>query len=230
MQGDIYYRQVITMNPVQKLLTSAIMTINHLIDSLSLQTLETIKRGFFFLIFLMSLAGIYAGYSMGTKAAKIKSDPLAEFVNDTFKIDINKERAKGNFSDILGSEIINESPMNNFTKSTFSVRESMNPELTKEAIESKNKIPEPDINEKPFKPETPVDEKINTGQKQDDTTIKILDKSPIEGKSDNIIIKNEDKPKPSQKSGNDDNIIKIIEKDKPVKPEPIKKDTGIIIK
>ena len=231
MQGDIYYRQVITMNPVQKLLTSAIMTINHLIDSLSLQTLETIKRGFFFLIFLMSLVGIYTGYSMGTKAAKIKSDPLAEFVNDTFKIDINKERAKGNFSEILESEIINESPMNNFSKSTFPVREALNPELTKEAIESKNKIPEPDVSDKPFKPETPIDEKINTGQKQNDTSIKALDKSNNDWKNDNIIIKNEDlKNKPPEKSGNDKNIIKIIEKDKPVKPEPIKKDTGIIIK
>lgn len=218
------------MNPVQKILTSAIMSINRLIDSINLQTVETIKRGFFFLIFLMSLSGIYAGYNMGTKAAKIKSDPLAEFVNDTFKIDINKERAKGNFSDVLESEIINESTMNNFTKSAFSVRESMNPEQTKEAIESRNKIPEPDISEKPFKPETPIDEKSNTLQKQDNTTIKILDKSHDDGKSDNIILKNNDTHKSSEKSGNNDNIIKIIEKDKPAKPEPIKKDTGIIIK
>ena len=168
---------------------------------------------------------------MGTKSAKIKSNPLAEFVNDTFKIDINKEKADGDFSDILESEIINESPMNNFTKSTFSSRESLNPELSKEAIELKNKIPEPDIIDKPFKPETPIDEKINSNQTQKDTSVKILEKSIDDGKAENIIFKNEDnKNKSTEKTGDDKNIIKILEKDKLTKPEPIKKDTGIIIK
>ena len=219
------------MNPVQRILTSILVTINRLIDSFSLQTIETIKRGFFFLIFFISLIGIYAGYNMGTKAAKIKSNPLAEFVNDTFKIDVNKEKARGNFSEILENEIINESPMNNFTKSTFQVRETMNPELTKEAIESKNKIPEPDLKDRPFKPETTVDEKNSSDVKQNDTSIKILDKTHNEGKTENIIFKNEEnKNKLPEKTTDDKNIIKIIEKDKPVKPEPIKKDTGIIIK
>ena len=219
------------MNPVQRILTSILVTINRLIDSFSLQTIETIKRGFFFLIFFISLIGIYAGYNMGTKAAKIKSNPLAEFVNDTFKIDVNKEKARGNFSDILENEIINESPMNNFTKSTFQVREAMNPELSKEAIESKNKIPEPDLSDRPFKPETPIDEKSSADIKQDDSAIKILDKTHNEGKTENIIFKHEEnKNKLPEKTGDDKNIIKIIEKDKPVKPEPIKKDTGIIVK
>jgi hypothetical protein len=219
------------MNPVQRILTSAIMSINRLIDSFSLQTAETIKRGFFFLIFLISLIGIYAGYNMGTKAAKIKSSPIAEFVNDTFKIDINKEKARGNFSDILESEIINETTMNNFNKSVHQVRETMNPELSKEVIESKNKIPEPDVIDKPFKPETPIDEKINTDQKQNDSGMKILDKSHNDGKTENIILKQEEnKAQSHEKKSDDKNIIKIIQKDKPAKPEPIKKDTGIIIK
>ncbi|HNX24239.1 MAG TPA: hypothetical protein PKG60_09330 [Spirochaetota bacterium] len=219
------------MNPVLKILTSLIISINRLIDSMSLRTIESVKRGFFFFIFLMCIVGIVIGYNMGTKSAKIKSDPLAEFVNDTFKIDINKERANGDFSDMLESEIVNESPMNNFTKSAFPTRENLNPELSKQTIESENKIPEPDVMDKPFKPETPIDEKFNTNQTQSDQSMKILDKSFQQNKADNIIFKNDEimKNQPEQKT-DDKNKIKILEKDKKIIPGPINKDTGIIIK
>jgi hypothetical protein len=168
---------------------------------------------------------------MGTKSARIKSDPLAEFVNDTFKIDINKERADGDFSSMLESEIVNESTMNNFNKSTFPTREALNPELKKEAIESESKIPEPDVMDKPFKPETPVDEKFNANQTQNDQSVNVLDKTFKDNKADNIIFKNEEnKNKIPEKTEENKNIIKILEKDKNVVPAPIKKDTGIINK
>jgi len=217
------------MNPVLKILTSLIISVNKLIDSMSIKTIETVRRGFFFIIFLMCIAGIFIGYNMGTKSARIKSDPLAEFVNDTFKIDINKERADGDFSDLLESEIINESPMNNFNKSAFPTRENLNPELRKEAIESESKIPEPDIMDKPFKPETPIDEKFNTEQMQNNQSMKILDKSLSNDNTEKIIFKNNDN-KVTEKRTDDNNIIKILEKNKNIIPEPIKKDTGIIIK
>ncbi len=217
------------MNPVLKLLTAAIIAINNLIDSLSLKTLESIRRGFFFFIFILCIVGIFIGYNMGTKSARIKSDPLAEFVNDTFKIDINKERTNGDFSDMLESEIVNESPMNNFNKSTFSTRETLNPELNKAVIESQNKIPEPDVLDKPFKPETPIDEKFNADQTKNDQSVKVLDKSFNENKSENIIFKNDDiKNKTPEKIKDDKNVIQILEKNKKTTPEPIKKDTGII--
>ena len=217
------------MNPVLKIITSVIIAINKAIDSMTLKTLESIKKGFFTLIFLLCIVGIVVGYKMGTKSAKIKSDPLAEFVNDTFKIDINKERADGDFSDMLESEIVNESPMNNFNKSNFPTRETMNPEISKEVIESSNKIPEPDLMDKPFKPETPVDEKNNSTQIQNNQDVQALDKSFNENKAGNIIFKNdESKIKKPEKTVDDKNIIKILDKDKKVIPEPIKKDTGII--
>jgi len=219
------------MNPVLKILTAVIISINKIIDSMSLKTIESIKKGFFSFIFILCIVGIVIGYNMGTKSARIKSDPLAEFVNDTFKIDINKERADGDFSEMLESEIINESPMNNFTKSTFPTRENLNPELSKEAIESENKIPEPDVMDKPFKPETPVDEKFNANQTQTDQSMKVLDKSFNENKTDGVIFKDEEikKNQPVEKT-DDKNKIKILEKDKKIIPAPINKDTGIIIK
>lgn len=218
------------MNPVFKILSSVIMTINRVIDSMSMKTVETIKRGFFFFIFLMSMVMIFIGYNMGTKSAKIKSDPLAEYVNDIFKIDINKERKNGNFSDLLESEIVNESTMNNFNKTGFPTRENLNPEIRKEAIESANKIPEPELDNKPFKPETPVDEKINSNQFQENQTIKTVDKQFKETKTENIIVKDEEKKSVPENKSKDKNIIEIIEKDKKVVPGPIKKDTGIINK
>ncbi len=218
------------MNPILNILTKVIVAINQAIDSMSLKTVEAIRRGFFTFIFILCIAGIVIGYNMGTKSAKIKSDPLAQFVNDTFKIDINKERANGDFSEMLESEIVNESPMNNFNKSTFPTRENLNPEIRKEAIESENKIPPPDLIDKPFKPETPVDEKFNQNQPQFDQSVKALDKTGKEDKTGNVIFKDDDIKKIPPKTADDKNIIKILEKDKKVIPEPIKKDTGIIVK
>jgi len=217
------------MNPVLKIVSSVLISINRAIDSMSLKTVESIRKGFFLFIFIMCVAGIIIGYNMGTKSARIKSDPLAEFVNDTFKIDINKEKANGNFSKMLESEIINESPMNNFNKSTFPTRENMNPEISKEIIESKNKIPEPELMDKPFKPETPIDEKNSTILNQSDQSVKVIDKTLKDNKTENVIIKNEETKTP-EKIKDDKNIIQILEKNKKVTPEPIKKDTGIINK
>ncbi len=217
------------MNPVLKILTSVIISLNRLIDSMSMKTIETIRRTFFFVTFLFCMIGLFVGYNMGTKSAKIKSDPLAEFVNDTFKIDINKEKADGDFSSLLESEIINESTMNNFSKSEFPTRENLNPELSMGVIESENKIPEPDIMNKPFKPETPIEEQYNTSRLQNEQSVKILEKPFTENKTENMLInKDEKKPPIPVKQNDNKNIIQILEKGKTVIPEPINKDTGII--
>lgn len=217
------------MNPVLKILTSGIISINRLIDSMSLKTIETVRRAFFFVLFLFCMVGLFIGYNMGTKSAKIKSDPLAEFVNDTFKIDIKKEKSDGDFSSILESEIVNESTMNNFSKSEFPTRENLNPELSKGVIESENRIPEPDIMNKPFKPETPVEEQYNTNRLQNEQSVKILEKSFTENKAEKLIItKDDQKTSIPEKQNDNKNIIQILDKGKTVKPEPINKDTGII--
>jgi hypothetical protein len=217
------------MNPVLKIITSGIISLNRLIDSMSLKTIETVRRTFFFVMFLFCMIGLVIGYNMGTKSAKIKSDPLAEFVNDTFKIDIRKEKSDGDFSSLLESEIINESTMNNFSKSEFPTRENLNPELSKGVIESENRIPEPDIMNKPFKPETPIEGQYNTNRLQSEQSVKILEKPFTENKTENMIISKEEKKTPVPEKQNDNkNIIQILEKGKTVIPEPMNKDTGII--
>ncbi|MCL1865206.1 MAG: hypothetical protein FWF73_05280 [Spirochaetes bacterium] len=224
------------MNPT-KIFTSIIILTNRLIDSLNYKTVETIKRSFFFFIFVMCIIGIIIGYRIGSGEAKIKKTPLAEYVNDTFRLDINK--GDGDFSEILKNEMLNEAPMNNFNKYDFPLRENFNPEFKKGIMESDSKIPDPDLSDKPFKPETPIDDYSSKfDQQKNDQSIKILDKQKSDdtkiddNKSSSIF--NDDQPfnKTEIKNPDDKNIIRILDKDKDKNtiPQPIKKDTGIIDK
>jgi hypothetical protein len=217
------------MNPISKIFTTIIVSINKIIDSLSNKTLEAVKRGFFFFIFIMCIAGIIIGYKIGSGDAKIHRAPLAEYVNDTFRLDINKN--DGDFSEILQNEMRNEAPMNNFNKYDFPLRENFNPEFKQGIIESDNKISDPDLSDRPFKPETPMQDFSKFDPKPNNQQIKILD-NPKESNEKNISIFNDDKPfnKPEIKNPEDNNVIKILDKNKDTIPQPIKNDTGIIDK
>ncbi|MCL2154645.1 MAG: hypothetical protein FWH53_03155 [Leptospirales bacterium] len=229
------------MNPINKIFTSAIISINKLIDSLNYKTVEAIKKGFFFFVFVMCIAGIIIGYRIGSGEAKIQRSPLTDYVNDTFRLNINKT---GDFSELLKNEMLNEAPMDNFNKYDFPLRENFNPEFKQGIMESDNRIPDPDLTDKPFKPETPIEDSPKFDQSQSDQTIKILDKPKSDDtKSDDTktndikindnksnSIFNDDQPfnKPDIKESDDKNIIRILDKDKNTIPQPMKNDTGII--
>lgn len=219
------------MNPIVKFLTSAIISINKLIDSLSLQTVQTIRRGFFFAVFVFCIIGVIVGINMGKNSAKIPSTPLAEFVNDTFRIDLNREKESGDFSEMLENEVVKESTINNFDKAEFPVRERMELQYGKEPIESQNKIPEPDILSHPYKTETPVDEDLNRTITGEDPAVRALEKKLTdEGKNDIILnrsIEPEKGGNPEMKS-QEKSPVRILEKNKTVKPEVFNKDSGII--
>lgn len=215
------------MNPVFKIINNLIIAINRLIDSINLKTLQTIKRGFMFLTFLMCLAGIYIGYNMGTKSAKIKSPPLAEFVNDTFANDINRERDTGSFSGVLDSEMVRESDTINSNKVDFFVRERLNTETDNSVIDSGKSVSEPNLGEKVYKPETPVDDD-NRFNRTDDSRINVLDRNiSTENKKDVIIQDKTDTSMPGTDRTNDKKTdIRLLEKDRTYKPETIQKDQG----
>lgn len=219
------------MNPIVNFLTSGIIAINKLIDSLSLQTIQTIKRGFFFAIFVFCIIGIIIGVNMGKKSAKIKSAPLAEFVNDTFRIDLNREKDSGDFSEMLENEVIRESTINNFDKAEFPVREKAEPQYDKNPIESQNKIAEPDIRTHPYKAETPVDEDLNRTITDPAPDVRALEKKLTDEGKDNIIIKRSiepDKDIDNDIRTRDKSPVRILEKNKTVKPELLNKDSGVI--
>ena len=231
------------MNPISKIFTSIIVSINRLIDSLNYKTVETIKRGFFFFVFVMCIAGIIIGYRIGSGEAKIQRSPLTDYVNDTFRLSTNK--TDGDFSELLKNEMLNEAPMDNFNKYDFPLREDFNPEFKQGIMESDNRIPDPDLTDKPFKPETPIEDSSKFDQIQSDQAIKILDKpkaddtkandtrindTRIDNKNNSIF--NDDQPfnKPDIKESDDKNIIRILDKEKDTIPQPMKNDTGIIDK
>lgn len=219
------------MNPIVNFLTSAIIAINKLIDSLSLQTIQTIKRVFFFTIFILCIIAIIIGINMGKNAAKIKSAPLAEFVNDTFRIDINREKEAGDFSEMLENEIIKESTINNFNKAEFPVQDKIEPQYDKDPIESQNKISDPDIRTQPYKKEIPLDEDLNRTITETTPSVRALEKNlSDEGKNDIIINKRIENQKTDKSDirTDDKKPVRILEKDKTIKPEVLNKDSGIL--
>ena len=245
------------MNRIKKIFTSILATTNRLLDSLNYKTVEAIKRGFFFFVFLMCIVGIIIGYRIGSGKAKIQSSPLTDYVNDTFRLDTNKN--DGNFSEILQNEMLNEAPMNNFNKYDFPSREDFNPEFRKGIVESDNKIQSPDLMDKPFKPETPIADSPKFDLRQSSQTINPLDGPKVNDVkiddfpkfdlkqsnqtinpvatpkvNDNIsnpVFKDNQSPgKPEITNPDDKNIIRILDKDKNTIPQPLKNDTGIIDK
>ena len=220
------------MNPIGKIFTTIIVQINKLLDSLNQKTAETIKRVFFFLVFAMCIVGIIIGYRIGSGEAKIQSSPLAEYVNDTFRLSLSK--TDGDFSELLKNEMLNEAPMNNFSKYAFPLREDFNPEFKKGIMESDNKIQNPDLASRPFKPETTIENPSKFDQAQSNNAIQILDTAKdgttkIDDNKGNAIF-NDAQPfnKPEIKDIDDKNIIRILDKDNNAIPQPMKKDTGII--
>jgi len=164
---------------------------------------------------------------MGTRSAKIKSPPLAEFVNDTFASDISREQDTGSFSGLLESEIVKESETINSTKVDFFVRERLNTKTDGNVIDSGKTVSDPYLGEKVYKPESPVDDDRRFNE-TDDSRINVLERDISSGDSSNIIIKdnkNTDMPG-TDKTDDKKTDIRLLEKDKTYRPETIQKDTG----
>ncbi len=146
------------MNPFVKIIDGAIRNLNSKINSIDLKTQDTIRRAFFLLIFIMSIIAIIVGYNMGKDAAKIKSPPVAQYVNDTFQIDISKEKKEADFSSLLESKIISESTVNNFKKYDFPMKEERNMNVRENKILEPQRVQEKsDIihrEQTPVEPET----------------------------------------------------------------------------
>ncbi len=216
------------MNPVIKIINNILIAINRLIDSMSLKTIKTIQRGFFFVTFIMCIAGIIIGYNMGTKSAKIKSPPLAENVNDVFNIDISREKDMGSFSGMLESETIKVDDTIHSVKDEYLVRESIKTERDDKVLDPGKTVEEPDLDEKVYKSDKPVDaDKDSTGR--DEGRIRSIDRSFNSDISDDTIIRDktrDDKTSPQQKTTDEKTDIRLIDKNKTVSPKTIKKDEG----
>ncbi len=106
-----------------------------LLNNLKPDTVKTIKQSYFFLVFVLTMIGMYIGYDKGRNIAKIKSPPLAENVRDLFHVDINREKSEGRFGKMQETELINEMKKADPEKIQFLSRELLKPELEHRIIE-----------------------------------------------------------------------------------------------
>ncbi len=103
--------------------------IGGILGGVSPRTAQSIKKGYLFFIFVLVIIAIIIGWNRGKHSAMIKSAPLAERVNDVFKIDLSWEREAGDFGTVLDSTIISESKNARPQKVEFPARESLEPEF-----------------------------------------------------------------------------------------------------
>jgi hypothetical protein len=117
------------MNPIAKILGPLSNIIGGLLGGITPRTAQSIKKGYLFFIFILVIIALMIGWNRGKHSAMIKSSPLAERVNDVFKIDVNKEREDGDFGTVLDSTIISETRNARPQKIEFPARESLEPEF-----------------------------------------------------------------------------------------------------
>ena len=96
------------MNPVVKIISTVIISINRLIDSLDPRMADSIRQGFYFFTALLLIAGLIIGFQTGKRAAKKGGKQMAEFTNNAFDITIKKERESGDFRGMLDSVLLKE--------------------------------------------------------------------------------------------------------------------------
>ncbi|MCX8124914.1 MAG: hypothetical protein N3F66_12245 [Spirochaetes bacterium] len=96
------------MNPIASILQAIVRTLNRMIDSIDIRTQQSIKEGFFFLVFLLSIAAIFIGYNLGKQSAKPAGRPYAEITNDVFDLDIKMKKEPGSFQSMLESALMEQ--------------------------------------------------------------------------------------------------------------------------
>lgn len=120
-----------------KQMGDAVTGVDRMIGKIPKKTQQTVRSAFMLLIFMATVGGIVMGVMWGKQAAEIKSAPIIERTNDTFELDIKRERPEGSFS-ILDSEMINEMKKMDPGKARFPTRTTMEPEVDRGIIEGES--------------------------------------------------------------------------------------------
>jgi len=214
------------MNPVFKILTSAIIWLNRHLDSLSFQTVETIRRAFYFLMFIFVITAVIIGYNMGIDSARIKSPPVAEFIDDAFRIKVSRERG-GDFSGMLESEILKDSEINSLTRYEFPVRINDTPEVEKRVIEPDSILPRIDTSPGSIRSDRLFESEDLDKSAETNSQVKPIEREYDSGISGGIIINRDENTEKSVQTKSRDSI-KLLPESGAVKPDVFKNDPGII--
>ncbi len=111
------------MNPIASILQAIVRTINRIIDSIDVRAQQSIKEGFFFLIFLLSVGAVFWGYHLGKQSAKPAGRPYAEITNDVFDLDIKMKKEPGSFQSMLESALMEQRQQLTDNKLTYPTKE-----------------------------------------------------------------------------------------------------------
>jgi hypothetical protein len=125
------------MNPLVTIISGIINAVNAIIDNLDKRVAESIKQGFFFIIFLGIVGAVFLGYRMGSGSAKRFGIPLADTTNQVFEIDIKRLKERPQFNSLLENESIREGEKIDTAKLKFPSREGLEQE-------SRDRVLEPD--------------------------------------------------------------------------------------
>ncbi|MEJ5362501.1 MAG: hypothetical protein WBK20_11310 [Spirochaetota bacterium] len=111
------------MNPIASILQTIVRIINRMIDSIDIRTQQSIKEGFFFLVFLLSVGAVFLGYHLGKQSAKPAGKPYAEITNDVFDLDIKMKKEPGSFQSMLEGALMEERQQLSDNKLTYPTKE-----------------------------------------------------------------------------------------------------------
>ena len=210
-------------------ITNIFKSINRLLYSIDNRTTESIKRGFFFLIFLLILGGIYLGYSMGKDSAQINSTPLAENTNELFEIEMARERDEMSNEEMTDEEGVFESETKEGKLIQFKNRQGMEQQFEDGIIESgenkKKGITSPMlVNEPIIEGEYRIkrDGKADVNPIKNDIRRPKSAPGPIIQDNGGSLVNDRKNTKNSSKRNTD---IRSLKK---ARPQPIQNDAGII--
>jgi hypothetical protein len=94
-----------------------------MIDSIDIRTQQSIKEGFFFLVFLLCIGAVFLGYNLGKQSAKPAGKPYAEVTNDVFDLDIKMKKEPGSFQSMLESALMEQRQQLTDNKLTYPTKE-----------------------------------------------------------------------------------------------------------
>lgn len=109
------------MNIIRLLMSGAVQLINKMIDGIDIRTQQTIKEGFFFIIFILCIGAIFFGYNLGKQAAKPAGKSHVETTNDVFDLHIKMSRDPGTFQSMLTQALLQQQQFSD-TKAAFPAR------------------------------------------------------------------------------------------------------------
>ncbi len=124
------------MNVFSKMMKKLFAAVDDLIEKMPVTTKKMIQQLFYTVIFICSLVAVFTGISLGRKAADKGGVSLIDSTNDSFEIQINRERDTIGFSEMVNDQDITKFEMQQLQKGGYESGSSMQMSTDFPVIES----------------------------------------------------------------------------------------------